>query len=139
MKVALHSLKDTKKYAKLFTKTLSGGEIICLKGDLGAGKTTFTKFVAHYLKIKSPVSSPTFTLIQEYVGKHKTLIHLDMYRVEDESEVIEIGLVDILDNLDSSKIVIIEWSENIPNIIKNYKTIDITIEKGDKVRYFSID
>lgn len=139
MKTIIKSLKETKKYAKLFCNTLKGGEIVLLKGDLGAGKTTFTKFVAKYLGVKVPVTSPTFTLIQEYNGKALKLVHCDMYRVEDESEVIEMGLEDMLYEKSTDKVFIIEWPDKIPNILKNLKTINITIEKGEDGRYFTIE
>lgn len=131
MKVKINNLKETKKYAKLFFKTLSGGEIICLDGDLGAGKTTFTKYLAHYMGIKTPITSPTFTLIQEYKGKKLNLVHCDMYRIEDENELIEMGLEDILYNHNQNTIIIIEWPEKIPNILKNVKLKHIKIEKGE--------
>lgn len=140
MKVIIKNLKETKKYAKLFLKMLNGGEVICLNGDLGAGKTTFTKYLAEYMGIKTPVTSPTFTLIQEYQGKKFNLVHCDMYRIEDESELVEMGLEDILYDLGKDKIVIIEWPEKIPNLLRKIKTINITIEKGEgDSRYFAIE
>lgn len=140
MKVIIKNLKETKKYAKLFLKMLNGGEVICLNGDLGAGKTTFTKYLAEYMGIKNPVTSPTFTLIQEYQGKKFNLVHCDMYRIEDESELVEMGLEDILYDLGKDKIVIIEWPEKIPNLLRKIKTINITIEKGEgDSRYFAIE
>ncbi len=140
MKVIIKNLKETKKYAKLFLKMLNGGEVVCLNGDLGAGKTTFTKYLAEYMGIKTPVTSPTFTLIQEYQGKKFNLIHCDMYRIEDESELVEMGLEDILYDLGKDKIVIIEWPEKIPNLLRKIKTISITIEKGEgDSRYFAIE
>ena len=140
MKVIIKNLKETKKYAKLFLKMLNGGEVICLNGDLGAGKTTFTKYLAEYMGIKNPVTSPTFTLIQEYQGKKFNLVHCDMYRIEDESELVEMGLEDILYDIGKDKIVIIEWTEKIPNLLRKIKTINITIEKGEgDSRYFAIE
>ena len=140
MKVIIKNLKETKKYAKLFYKMLKGGEVICLNGDLGAGKTTFTKYLAECMGIKNPVTSPTFTLIQEYTGKQFNLVHCDMYRIEDESELVEMGLEDILYDLGKDKIVVIEWPEKIPNLLRKIKTINITIEKGEgDSRYFAIE
>lgn len=140
MKVVLKNLKETKKYAKLFYKTLQGGEVVLLNGDLGAGKTTFTQYLAKSMGIKQMVTSPTFTLIQEYQGKQFKLIHCDMYRIEEESEVIEMGLEDILYSGNKKQIIIIEWPEKIPNVLKNIKTINITIEKGENdSRFFTID
>lgn len=140
MKTIIKNLKETKKFAKLFYNTLSGGEIILLEGDLGAGKTTFTKYLAECMGITTPVTSPTFTLIQEYNGKEMDLIHCDMYRIEDEMEVIEMGLEDTLYDMPKNKIAIIEWPDKIAGILRNLKTIKITIEKGDNdSRYFTID
>jgi tRNA threonylcarbamoyladenosine biosynthesis protein TsaE len=79
--------EDTLKIGKDFASNLLGGEIITLEGDLGAGKTVFTKGVALGLKIEDIVTSPTFTIMNMYLGEKLNLYHFDMYRLNDESEL----------------------------------------------------
>lgn len=128
MKIIVNNLKQTKKLAKIFCKKLKGGEIILLNGDLGAGKTTFTKFVAKYLGIKEEVTSPTFTIMKEYLSRKFNLYHFDMYRLESGVEATEFGLEDYIYNNQKSNIVIIEWSCNIKDIL-NGKFIEVNITK----------
>lgn len=88
---------------------LSPGDVILLDGDLGAGKTTFTKGIALALGIRRPVKSPTFTLIREYQEGHYPLYHMDMYRLENGGSD-ELGLEEYFDG---QGIVIVEWSQFI--------------------------
>jgi len=83
--VVLKSEEDTFKLAQEVAKELKGKEVICLRGTLGAGKTTFVKALARALKVKNPnvVRSPTFTLVNEYETQRGKLIHVDLYRVPD--------------------------------------------------------
>lgn len=128
--------KETFKLAKKFAKTLKGGEIVLFYGDLGAGKTTFTKGVAKALKIKEPITSPTFTIVNEYHSGKIDLYHFDMYRLEDESEAFEIG---IKDYFNKNGICLIEWPERIINLLpKHY--IKVNIDKlDDNTRRFLIE
>ncbi|HBP43676.1 MAG TPA: tRNA (adenosine(37)-N6)-threonylcarbamoyltransferase complex ATPase subunit type 1 TsaE, partial [Clostridiales bacterium] len=93
-KCIVNNLKETASLAKKFAKTLKGGTLILLNGDLGAGKTTFTQSVFKTLGVKEPVTSPTFTLLREYYVKDYNLYHFDMYRINDESEALELGIFD---------------------------------------------
>ena len=77
-KCVVKNLKDTKRLAKKFAKTLTGGTVILLRGDLGAGKTTFTQSLFKALGVKEAVTSPTFTLLKEYKTKKFDLFHFDM-------------------------------------------------------------
>lgn len=129
------SEKDTVKLAKKFEKLLKGGEVVILNGDLGAGKTTFTKALCKALKIKENVTSPTFTLMNVYTSGRLPLYHFDMYRIEDESEAQELGLNEFFY---SNGVCMIEWAENIKNILPK-KLITINIEKlGETSRKFEI-
>ena len=76
--MVVKNLKETKKLAKKFIKSLKGGEVILFNGDLGAGKTTFTQFCFKCLGVKEPVTSPTFTIVREYKTKKFDLYHFDM-------------------------------------------------------------
>lgn len=129
------SEKDTFKLAKKFEKLLKGGEVVILNGDLGAGKTTFTKALCKALKVKENVTSPTFTLMNVYTSGRLPLYHFDMYRIEDESEAQELGLNEFFY---SNGVCMIEWAENIKNILPK-KLITINIEKlGETSRKFEI-
>lgn len=129
------SEKDTSKIAKKFEKCLKGGEVVVLNGDLGAGKTTFTKALCKALKVKENVTSPTFTLMNIYTSGRLPLYHFDMYRLEDESEAQELGLNDFFY---SNGVCMIEWAENIKNLLPK-KLITINIEKlGETSRKFEI-
>ena len=128
--------KQTEKIAKNFAKNLKGGEIILLIGDLGAGKTTFTKYLAKALKIKEHITSPTFTICNEYSSGRLGLYHFDMYRLENEDEARELGLNEYFN---SNYVSIIEWPERILGLIPN-NHITIKIEKtGENERKFIID
>ena len=122
----ISNLKETKKLATAFAKLLTGGEIVLLSGDLGAGKTTFTKFVLEALGVKDNITSPTFTLMHEYKTKRFDIYHFDMYRLKNGAEASEIGIV--------------EWAENIKDILHgkyiliNIKLIDENKRKFEIIR-----
>lgn len=110
---------QTKKLGALLAEELRGGEIICLAGDLGAGKTTFTQGLLKGLKIKGPYTSPTFAILKEYkLGaksqKLKTVFHIDAYRIN-AKDLIELGFKDFASKKDS--ITIIEWPEKVQKLI----------------------
>jgi tRNA threonylcarbamoyladenosine biosynthesis protein TsaE len=112
------SVKDTQKLAKEVAKNLKGGEILALVGDLGGGKTHFSKGVCEYFNVKQEVQSPTFTLINEYyVNKKdiKTIYHMDMYRLENEKEAQNLGLFEIFE--DKTGVCLIEWADKIKNLL----------------------
>ncbi len=91
--------------------------LICLKGDLGEGKTTFTQGVAEALKIKESVTSPTFLIMKKYQpprGKY-TLYHFDCYRVENAQEILDLGWKEI--NKEKNNIILVEWAEKIKSIL----------------------
>lgn len=129
------SPEETTSLARVFGSKLTGGEVILLSGDLGAGKTTFTKGLAESLGVVETVQSPTFTIIREYQGSSLKLYHIDMYRLEDESELYELGLDDCFA---SDAITVIEWNklESIPSP----KIIKMNIERaGDEKRYITVE
>lgn len=138
MEQIVKNIGQTKRFAKKFAKSLVGGETILLNGDLGAGKTTFTQFLARYLGVKDVVSSPTFNIVKEYECEHgRKVYHFDMYRLESADELQEIGAEDILLNSETD-IKIVEWPDKIDFPYKN--PIVITIEKtGDNSRVFRVE
>ena len=122
----------TKSIAKIFSNNIKVGNIIFFKGELGVGKTTFIKYLINFLQRKNKQSvteipSPTFNLVYEYQLDSLVIKHYDLYRVNDEKELINLGIFE--DN--SDQITLIEW----PEIIKNYKTnniIDLNFEYDEE-------
>ena len=108
---------DTLKIAKEFTKTLKCGDIVLLEGDLGAGKTVFVKGVVDaFGGDKDLVTSPTFTIVNDYIANNKTIFHFDLYRVKDVRELYNIGIEEYLY---SDAISFVEWPERAYEIFDN--------------------
>ena len=131
MKFLSRSEKDTYAFAKRVADRLKGGEVILLNGDLGAGKTTFTKGLALALGVKETVTSPTFTYVKEYDGR-LPLFHFDMYRVADADEVYELGLEEYFYR---GGVVVVEWNkfDDVRDpIVINVRSL------GDNLREFEI-
>jgi len=129
---------ETENAGECFAKALNSGAVVALYGDLGAGKTAFIRGMAKGLGITARVSSPTFTLVNEYSGQ-KDLFHFDMYRLSGSDELFGIGWDDYLAR---GGICAVEWSENVEDafngdeiIVRIEKTSEterkITIEGGD--------
>jgi len=131
METIIDNLKETQILAKKFAKMLVGGEIILLNGDLGAGKTTFTRCVLRALGVKDEITSPTFTIMREYSSKKFNIYHFDMYRLSSGSEAIDYGLEEFICDNSKNNIIFIEWSENIKEIL-NGKYIQVNIKLIDE-------
>ena len=109
-----HSEKETEEIARSFAESVNPGDIVCLFGDLGAGKTNFTRgFVQAFGIPADEVDSPTFTIINEYEGEI-SVYHMDCYRLEHHSEALEIGIEEYLYG---DGICIIEWPERILEVL----------------------
>lgn len=108
MKMISRCEKDTFALAADIAKTLHAGDVILLHGELGAGKTTFTKGLAKALGIEETVTSPTFNYVKEYQGGRLPLFHFDMYRVSDADEVYELGLEEYFYR---GGVVVVEWNK----------------------------
>lgn len=117
--------EDTFNIGKELAARVKPGEIYTLNGDLGVGKTVFTKGLAAGLGIEEPVTSPTFTILQEYDSGRLPLYHFDVYRIGDPEEMEEIGYEDYFYG---QGICLIEWAELIDELIPGEAT-DICIEK----------
>ena len=130
------SPEKTEELGRLLAEKLKGGEVIAYRGGLGMGKTCFTRGVAGGLGFKGAVTSPSFALINEYIGGRLPLYHFDMYRVNSWDDLYSTGFFDYIDN----GILVIEWSENIEGALPE-NAIRITIEKGesDDERIFEIE
>jgi len=116
MKFLSKSEKQTFNFAKKFASKLKGGEVLCLIGDLGAGKTAFTKGLAAGLEIKNTITSPTFVLMKNYKSKTKklSLAHIDAYRLENGEQLEGIGVEDYFNN--DNCVTVIEWADKVKDI-----------------------
>ena len=128
MEIIVDSLKDTKKVAQKLARIFTGGEIILLNGDLGAGKTTFARFVLQALGVKDEITSPTFTIMKEYKTRKFNIYHFDMYRVSGWDDLYTTGYFEYIE---SGGVLAIEWSENIENALPE-DAIRITIKRLDE-------
>ncbi len=121
-----HSVEETLEAAADVASRLSAGDIILYDGDMGAGKTHFTKGLAKALGIDDEITSPTFALVNEYYGD-LPLFHFDLYRIESYDDLYAIGFFDYLDR---GGIIAAEWSENITGLAEELpQTVKIRIEK----------
>lgn len=135
------SVTQTKNLAKKLAKDFKGGEILGLVGNLGAGKTHFTKGIAEYFKIKKTITSPTFVLLKPYRiqdnKKIKQLIHIDCYRLDSPEELLAIGLNEFISN--KKNIIVIEWAEKIKSVLpKNTIWINFKLGKKENERIITV-
>lgn len=135
IRIVSDNVKKTEDLGRKIASVLKGDEVIAMFGDLGAGKTAFTRGLADGLGFSYGVSSPTFAIVNEYSAKFN-IYHFDMYRITSEDDLYSTGFFDYLDN----GVLVIEWSENIEYALDE-KTIRITINKGDSnnLRIFTIE
>ncbi len=117
---------ETKEFAKNFASKLGRGDVIVLSGDLGAGKTKFVEGILEYFGMQEEISSPTFTIVNEYHKDKIDIYHFDLYRLKDVYEFENIGGEEYF----NKGICIFEWGELIEDILPN-DYIKITIEKGN--------
>ncbi len=115
-----HSEEDTIKFADEFAAKLNGHSIIVLSGDLGSGKTKFTEGILKHFGLENEISSPTFTIVNEYDAKNFKIFHFDLYRLADVDEFYAMGGEEYLQN----GLCIFEWGEMIEDILQtNYTKI----------------
>lgn len=114
---------ETMAIAREFAQALKIGDVVCLYGDLGFGKTTFTKGIAEGLGISTRIISPTFTIVRDHGG----LKHIDLYRIESERQLSELGLKEILGDVNSVKII--EWAEKAHDLLPK-KRWEVKFELG---------
>lgn len=124
MQITTHSADETQALGQKLASRLAPGDVIAYFGDLGAGKTAFTRGLAQGLGITDPVTSPTYTIVNEYLSGRIPLFHFDMYRLSSSDELFDIGWEDYLSR---GGVCAVEWSENVEDALQD--AIHVTIEK----------
>ena len=137
MQVTTHSPEETRQLGARLAQTLKGGDVVAFTGDLGAGKTAFTAGIAQGLGIEDRVTSPTFTIVNEYEGGRLPLFHFDMYRLGSADELFDIGWEDYLAR---NGVCAVEWTENVAGAI-DADAIRVDISRGadDMSRVITIE
>ena len=126
---------ETEALGAALGRILPAGTVIAYRGDLGAGKTAFTRGLARGLGYGEPVTSPTYTIVNEYLGGRLPLFHFDMYRLSSADDLWDIGWEDYLDR---QGVCAVEWSENVAEALEG--GLNVTIEKsGDEQRTITIE
>ena len=135
MEFITNSPAETEKVGAALGKILKPGTVIAYRGDLGAGKTAFTRGLARGLGSEEMVTSPTYTIVNEYLGGRLPLFHFDMYRLASSDDLWDIGWEDYLDR---NGVCAVEWRENVADAMED--PISITIEKlGEDSRRITIE
>ena len=124
MQITTHSADETQALGQRLAKRLLPGDVIAYFGDLGAGKTALTRGIAQGLGVTDLVTSPTYTIVNEYLTGRLPLFHFDMYRLGSSDELFDIGWEDYLAR---GGVCAVEWSENVEDALRD--AIHITIEK----------
>lgn len=145
MQYITNSPAETEAIGAALGNIVKPGTVIAYRGDLGAGKTAFTRGLAKGLGCREIVTSPTYTIVNEYLGGRMPLFHFDMYRLRSSDDLFDIGWEDYLDR---GGVCAVEWSENVDDAMEDalYITIEklgedsrrITIEGGDDLADFSL-
>ncbi|WP_251446855.1 tRNA (adenosine(37)-N6)-threonylcarbamoyltransferase complex ATPase subunit type 1 TsaE [Vermiculatibacterium agrestimuris] len=135
MEYHTHSEGETEAVGEALARTLEPGAVIAFTGDLGAGKTAFTRGLARGLGLTGRVTSPTFTIVNEYEGGRLPLFHFDMYRLESSDELFDIGWEDYLRR---GGVCAVEWSEKVSDAMTGALRVDIRRGEGDSERVIII-
>ncbi len=127
MEFITHSPEATRELGGRLANALYGGQVVAFTGDLGAGKTAFVSGMAQALGVEERVTSPTFTIVNEYEGGRLPLFHFDMYRLGSADELFHIGWEDYLAR---GGICAVEWSENVEDAIES-DAVRVSIRRGE--------
>lgn len=114
MEIQLNSLEQTRRLAECLAAFLTPGMVLCLTGDLGAGKTTFTQALAKAMGVSEPVTSPSFTIVHEYHSGRVPIYHMDVYRIEDPTELEDFGFDEYFAG---TAVVVVEWGERVESML----------------------
>ena len=123
MRFLTDSPEQTEEVGSIFAKGLKPGDIVAFYGNLGAGKTAFTRGMAKGLGITEPVTSPTYTIVNEYLSGRMPLFHFDMYRLSSSEELFDIGWEDYLAR---NGVCAVEWSENVEDALEGAIRVKIS-------------
>ena len=135
MEFITNSPQETEALGQKLGQKLPAGTVIAYRGDLGAGKTAFTRGLARGLGIQDPVTSPTYTIVNEYLGGRVPLFHFDMYRLHSADDLFDIGWDDYLER---QGICAVEWSENVAEALED--PLVVTICKiGEESRKITLE
>ena len=135
MEFITNSPEQTERVGMALAAVLTPGTVIAYEGDLGAGKTAFTRGIARGLGAKEPVTSPTYTIVNEYLSGRLPLFHFDMYRLTCADDLWDIGWEDYLDR---GGVCAVEWSENVAEAVDG--AVRVCIQKlGEETRRITID
>lgn len=135
MQIISNSVEETERIGADLAVRLPSGSVVAFTGDLGAGKTAFVRGMAHGLGIEERVTSPTFTIVNEYEGGRRPLFHFDLYRLESADELFEIGWEDYLAR---GGICAVEWSERAADAMDGCVQVDICRGAHDGQRVIKI-
>ena len=135
MQFITNSPAETESVGAALSKILTPGSVIAYRGDLGAGKTAFTRGLARGLGVGDPVTSPTYTIVNEYLGGRMPLFHFDMYRLASSDDLWDIGWEDYLDR---NGVCAVEWSENVQEALEGAVTVNIE-KTGEESRRITIE
>ena len=119
-----HSEQETEQFGKIIGENITDGTVLCMYGELGSGKTALVRGLAEGMGLNCTVSSPTFTIVNEYLGERE-LIHFDMYRLSSAEELFDIGWEDYIKR---KAVLAVEWSENVEDAFDGTETV-IRFEK----------
>ena len=134
MDITLHGLPDLKEAAKKMLEVIGDNKIVLFYGDMGAGKTTFIKSICAELGVKETVSSPTFSIVNEYEGNGNTIYHFDFYRIKSIQEAYDIGYEEYFY---SGNMCFVEWPDKIDELLpEHYLKVEIYTKEDDS-RVFS--
>jgi tRNA threonylcarbamoyladenosine biosynthesis protein TsaE len=132
-----HSAEETIAFGRTLAELLAPPKLVLLRGDLGAGKTTLVKGIAAAFEAaaEEDVTSPTFTLVHEYRGTRANLYHIDLYRIDTQRELETLGLDDLRSD---NSILLIEWGEKFPRLVRE-RDLEIALERdGENVRQIRV-
>ena len=130
------SAEETERLAAAMAQRLQPGDVVAFYGGLGAGKTAFTRGLARGLGIKEPVTSPTYTIVNEYLSGRLPLFHFDMYRLQSAQELFDLGWDEYLER---GGVCVVEWSERVEDALEDPICVRIEVQKEESCRAITIE